>query len=70
MHRHFFIKISHNLEYIQTFVMIEELHFTLLVVDGIYIIILNFDKYNYTYSYTFSNTFPLNSIFQDLSNDI
>ena len=52
----------------------EKNHFISHVVDGIYITIHNVDKYTYTYSYTnkfnFSKILPLNSIFQDLFNDI
>ena len=41
MHRHFFRKLSQNGDYIQTFAMIEEIHFILHVVNGIYIKIHN-----------------------------
>ena len=59
--------------------MIEEIHFFLHVVNGIYITIYNVIWYNYTYSNTntsiinrmlvqilFSKILPSNSIFQDL----
>ena len=57
MHRHFFGKISQNLENIQTFAMMEEILFILLVVDGLHIKIHNVDikKYNYMYSNTYNN---------------
>ena len=44
MHRHFFLIISQNRDYIQTFAMVEEILLILHVDNGIYITIHIVDK--------------------------